>query len=448
MTERDVILDSITEGVFTVGPDWRITSFNRAAERITGIPREDAIGKRCCDVFRANICEKNCALRRTMGSSQPVYEQTVYIVNSDGRRIPISVSTALLKDRSGSVIGGVEAFRDLTLIEELRKEIEGRHALGDVISKNHKMLQIFDVLPDIAKSDTTVLIEGESGTGKELLAKAIHENSPRADGPFVAVNCAALPDTLLESELFGHKTGAFTGATEDREGRFARAEGGTILLDEIGDITPALQVRLLRVLQERAYERLGSSEPVRTDVRVIASTNRDLSALTEEGEFRSDLYYRINVVRLRLPPLRERREDLPLLIDHFIRHFDRLRSKGITEIAPEALAILMRHDYPGNVRELENIIEHCFVLCRGDTILPEHLPEHLRPGGGQAPAAKLRSATLRDAEARAIMDALRRNGYNRLAAARELGVHKSTLFRKVKSLGLKVPGRGAGKDER
>jgi len=440
---RDVILDSITEGVFTVGSDWRITSFNRAAEGITGIPREEAVGKRCCDVFRANICEENCALKRTMESGEPVYEQTIYIVNAEGQRVPISVSTALLKDEDGKVIGGVETFRDLTLVEELRKEIEGRYALGDIVSKSHRMQELFEILPEVARSDSTVLIEGESGTGKELLARALHDLSSRADKPFVAVNCGALPDTLLESELFGYRAGAFTGADRDREGRFARAEGGTILLDEIGDVSPAMQVRLLRVLQERVYEPLGSSEPVPADVRVIAVTNQDLEALLNSGRFRSDLYYRVNVVRLVLPPLRDRKEDIPLLVDHFIQRFNRLRSKSIAGVAPEALALLMQYDYPGNVRELENTIEHCFALCQGSLIRPRHLPERVRPQSEATPSLPSKVQSLRDLERWFIMDVLRRNNYHRLATARELGIHKTTLFRKIKSLGLKVPPRGA-----
>ena len=245
---RDIILDSIADGVFTVDREWRITSFNRAAEEITGAPREEAVGRRCCDVFRANICETDCALRRTLETGQSVVDQRVYFINPEGSRVPISVSSAVLRDADGQVVGGVETFRDLSVVEELRKEIEGRHAFADIISKNHRMRELFDILPEIAESESTVLIEGESGTGKELFARAIHHLSPRKDKPFVAVNCGAMPDTLLESELFGHKAGAFTDARQERLGRFAQAEKGTILLDEIGDVTPALQVRLLRVL--------------------------------------------------------------------------------------------------------------------------------------------------------------------------------------------------------
>ncbi len=432
---QNVILDSIAEGVFTVDLRWRITSFNKAAERITGIPRVEALGMLCWDVFRTNVCEHGCVLRETMETGKAVVNRPLYIVNAQGERIPVSVSTALLRDTKGNVIGGVETFRDLTHVEELRKELEERYTFADIISRNHEFRRLFQILPQVAESDSTVLIEGESGTGKELFARAIHNLSPRCEKPLVAVNCAALPDTLLESELFGYKAGAFTGAERDKPGRFTIAEGGTIFLDEIGDISPALQVRLLRVLQEHTYEPLGSTVPVKADVRVIAATNKNLDELVRQGIFRQDLYYRINVVRISLPPLRQHKEDIPLLIDHFITHYNRLRGRDIPGASPETLDVLMRYDYPGNVRELENIIEHAFVLCRGGLIQPEHLPAHLRPGPPST------GTTLDALEAQFITDALERNRWNREATARELGIHKTTLWRKMKRLGIVPPPR-------
>ncbi|MBM4085947.1 MAG: PAS domain-containing protein, partial [Planctomycetes bacterium] len=291
---RDIILDSIADGVFTVDKDWRITSFNRAAEAITGVTRQEAIGKPCCDVFRASVCESECALRRTLETGKETVNKAVYIVNADGNRIPISISTAILRDRRGRVIGGVETFRDLSLVEELRKELTGQYTFADILGKSREMRRLFEMLPQVAASDSTVLIEGESGTGKELFARAIHDLSARRKKPFVAVSCAALPDALLESELFGYKAGAFTDARKDKPGRFALAEGGTAFLDEIGDISAAMQVRLLRVLQERTFEPLGGTESVKANVRVVAATNRELAKLVEDGKFRSDLYYRIN----------------------------------------------------------------------------------------------------------------------------------------------------------
>lgn len=433
----DSILESISDGVFTVDEAWKVTSFNRAAEEITGIPREEALGKRCWEVFRASMCEMDCALKHTMDTGKRVINRSCYIIDAGGQRIPISVSTALLRDAEGQVIGGAETFRDLSLVEELRKEITGRFQIGDMVSRSALMRRLFDVLPQIAASDSSVLIQGETGTGKELLARAIHGMSRRAEGPFVAVNCGALPDTLLESELFGYKAGAFTGADKDKPGRFAAAEGGTLFLDEIGDITPALQVRLLRVLQEHVYEPLGSNTPVRTDVRVITAGNKDLAELVEAGSFRRDLYYRINVVRLELPPLRKRKEDVPLLVEHFITRFNRVQNRDIQGVTSAAMAVLMAHDYPGNIRELENIIEHAFVLCAANKhidipCLPDHLARRAHPDTGPVPIGDARKAL----EAQLILETLERNHGNRQTTARELGMHKSTLFRKMRALHL------------
>lgn len=444
MTEA--ILESISDGVFTVDQKWRITSFNHAAEEITGIQRAEALGRPCAEVFRASMCEADCALRKTLKSGRPIVGQSAFIVNPAGRRIPISVSTAVLKDAAGRLIGGAETFRDMSLVEELRRELQGRAAIGDFVTRSESMRRLFDIIPQVAASGTTVLLHGETGTGKELIARAIHEQSPRRKGPFVAVNCGALPDTLLESELFGYKAGAFTGAARDKPGRFAMAQGGTLLLDEIGEVSPALQVRLLRVLQERVYEPLGGTHPVKADVRVIASTHRDLAAMVRKGAFRQDLFYRINVVRIDLLPLRKRKEDIPLLVEHFIDRFNRLQGKSLAGVAPEVMALLMAHDYPGNVRELENLIEHAFVLCPEGRIEPRHLPEEFMGRSAPVPVA---GDTMRQTvglmEAQAIRDALQRNGNNRLAAARDLGLHKSTLFRKIKALGIELPGRNASR---
>ncbi len=308
-----------------------------------------------------------------------------------------------------------------------------------MVSRSSSMHKIFSILPQVAGSDSTVLIQGETGTGKELLARAIHELSPRRKKPFVVINCGALPETLLESELFGYKAGAFTNAIKDKPGRFSLAKGGSIFLDEIGDVSAAFQVRLLRVLQERTYQPLGATHDVKADVRVIAAANRDLSKMVKNGTFRQDLFYRINIVRLELPPLCNRKEDIPLLVEHFIKRFNLLRRKNITGISQEVLALLMSHNYPGNIRELENIIEHAFVICTGGQIETYCLPDTLM---GQVPRPATHGtidATLKSVEAQAILDALKRNNYNRLATARELGMHKSTLFRKIKTLGIDTP---------
>jgi PAS domain S-box-containing protein len=435
-----IILDSVAEAVFTVNKDWQIAYFNAAAEKLTGVPREKAIGRRCCEVFQASICSTVCSLRHTLDTGEPVANRAAFIIDARGRKVPVSVSTSVLRDPSGRFIGGVETIRDLSQVEELRKELEARYSLGDIIGRSQAMRDLFGILPAVAASDSTVVIHGASGTGKELFARAIHNMSPRRDKRFVAINCGAMPDSLLESELFGYKAGAFTDARQDRPGRFALAEGGTLFLDEIGDISPAMQVRLLRVLQEQVYEALGSVESVEADVRVLAATHHNLDDLVRDGSFREDLFYRINVMRLELPVLCERREDIPLLVDHFIGRFNRLQSKDVVGVSDEVLDILMRHDYPGNARELENIIEHAFVLCHSTVIELRHLPPELSKG-----ASALRSAlgpkrtTLRDMEVSHIADALRRSNGNRQQAAELLGIHPSTLFRKIRDLKIEVP---------
>jgi len=440
--ERDIILDSITEGVFTVDRNWRITSFNRAAETITGIPRDTAIGQPCKDILRANICEGNCALRETIDTGKPIVGKAAAILDSAANRRPITVSTAVLKNHQGEIIGGVETFRDLTMIEQLRKEIEGDYRFEDILSRSHRMREIFDVLPQIAESGSTVLLEGESGTGKELVARAIHNLSSRRKKAFVAMNCGALPDTLLESELFGYKAGAFTDARKDKPGRIATAKGGTLFLDEIGDISSALQVRLLRFLEEGVYDPLGSVQSLKSDVRVIAATNKNLSHLVAKGTFRQDLFYRVNIVRIELPPLWQRMEDIPLLVEHFIASLNSIQGKEVAGITDEALTCLMSYNYPGNVRELKNIIERAFVVCRSGEIERRHLPEPLCFAACLNCSKQTEFMSLKQMEAAFLMNALRRNNWNRLQTARQLGIHKTTLFRKIKSLGLQVPPSG------
>jgi PAS domain S-box-containing protein len=434
----DAILESISDGVFTVELGWHITSFNRAAEEITGIRRAEAIGRRCSEVFRSSMCEVECALRQTLKSGKPIIGKAAYIINADGVRIPISVSTAVLRDAEGRVIGGAETFRDLREIEALRQELEGKSRVGHLVSRSPLMQKLFEALPAIAASPSTVLILGETGTGKELVARTIHSLSPRSKGPFVAVNCGALPETLLESELFGYKAGAFTGANKDKPGRFAIAEGGTVFLDEIGEVSPAVQVRLLRVLQERTYEPLGGTRSETAKVRIIVATNTDLVEQMRQGSFREDLYYRVNVVRVELPPLRRRKEDIPLLVGQFIDRFNRLQQKSIQGITNEALSLLMAHSWPGNVRELENVIERSFILCGKGFIGIKHLPEELTGGAAGVSSSNMRMT--RDLlETQTIRNALEHNSFNRLAAAEELGIHKSTLFRKMKKLGISLP---------
>jgi len=432
---HDIIFNSINEGIFTIDLDWRITSFNNAAERITGVPREMAIGRLCYEVFRANICENNCALKQTFKTGNPIINTTAYIIDQAGRQIPIRLSTAILKNKEDIVTGGVETFQDLSQIAQMQKQLEERYNFEDIIGRSPAMMELFEIVPLMAENNSTVLLEGASGTGKELFARAIHNLSPRKKQRFVPVNCAALPDTLLESELFGYQAGAFTGANQDKPGRFALADGGTIFLDEVGDIPLSMQVKLLRVLQEHEIEPLGSIKPLNVDVRVIAATNKDLNELVRTGQFREDLYYRICVLHLKLPALRERRADIPLLVDHLIYKYNRLQGKDIAGISDEVMSVLMKYDFPGNIRELENIIEHSFVLCRGGLIELHHLPPELRPVNFSV-IKELGPLTLKAMEKNLIFEALQRHKGYRKQTARELGIDVSTLYRKIKSLGI------------
>lgn len=431
------ILDSIADGVFTVDLDFRITSFNKAAENITRISKKKAFGRLCFKVLKANVCDKGCILKQTINTGKPIVNKPIHIIRADKKSIPISATSALLKNTDGKIIGGVETFRDLSVVNKLRKALLKQHSFEDIISKNKKMLKLFSILPRIAESNSTVLIQGASGTGKELIARAIHNNSQNKQGPFVVINCGAIPDNLCESELFGYKAGAFTDAKKDKQGRFGLAQNGSIFLDEIGDTSQAVQIRLLRVLQEKVYEPLGSTKTIKTNARVITATNRDLKKRVEQGKFREDLYFRINVMKLSMTPLAKRKEDIPLLIDHFVDRFNNLSGRNILGVTRETIATLMRYDWPGNVRELENAIEHAFVLCREKLIRLHHLPEHLIPENESILVST--GLTLREIEKRTIEQALQRNQWKKLVTAKELGIDKNTLRRKIKRLGITVP---------
>ena len=429
-----IIFDSIEEGVFTVDLDWRITSFNRAAEKITGVSRQEALGRPCLEVFSTNVCKTACVLRKAIHANKPLFNVPVYMIRPDSKRVPIAVNATTLKDHHGRRIGGVETFRDLSNLNKLRKSFHKRYLFEDMVSRNQKMLEIFSTLKLIAESDCTVLIEGATGTGKELLARAVHTNSPQKNGPFVPVNCGALPDSLIESELFGYKSGAFTDAKKDKPGRFERAQNGTIFLDEISDISQAMQVRLLRVLENKVYEPLGAVTSAKTNARVVVASQCDLDNLVENKKFREDLYFRMNVMKLTLPKLAERKEDIPLLVEHFIAQFNHPKKKTILGLTQEAMAALMLYDWPGNIRELQNAIEHAFVLCRDELIGLRHLPDKLLKDINALFAHK--DKTLKEIEKAAILQTLRRNNWKKMVTARELGINKNTLRRKIVSYGI------------
>ncbi len=429
-----VILSSIADGVFTVDSDRIITSFNPAAEKITGVPASQAVGRHCADVFHSDICE-NCLLHKTLQTGVEAIDRPVNIINSRGEKIPITISTAVLRDDEGQILGAVETFRDLSTIEHLRKELDGRYSIEDIISKSPEIHKLFAILPDIAESESTVLIQGPSGSGKELFAHAIHSLSPRKEKNLVIINCGTLPHELFESELFGYVQGAFTDARQNKAGKLAGAAGGTVFFDEIGDLPLSTQVKLLRLLQQREYEPVGGTVPTKVDIRIIAATNRDLKSRVAQGHFRDDLYFRLAVVKLELPPLKRRREDVPYLVDHFIRKYNARKGRRIVSVSPEVMSVLMHQDFPGNVRELENIIEYAFVICHDSIIQIHHLPaELLSPAKEtrQDPIPIETPVTKVVDEYNHILAALRQYGGNITLAARELGIHRTTLWRKMK----------------
>lgn len=434
VAHHNTVLDSINEGVFTVDLNWNVQSFNAAAEKITKMDRCRAIERKCFDVFRSKFCKDECPMKKTLNTGEPIVNCRSYILNAANQYVPVRISTALLKSAQGEVIGGVETFQDLSEMERLYKVLKSKYTFDDIVGKSQAMRDIFESLPLIANSDSTVLIEGESGTGKELFARTIHNYSSRCKARLVAVNCAALPDSLLESELFGYEPGAFTDAKRSKLGRFELAHCGTIFLDEICDISPALQVRLLRVLQERTIEPLGSEASKKIDVRVLAATNQDLAPLIAQGCFRQDLYYRIRVVKLKIPPLRERLDDIPLLIDHFVYKFNCLQGKDIVGVSNNVLTRLMEYEYPGNIRELENIIERAFVFCQCGLIEMQHLPAEVRDQETDSIFMNKPGCSLKEMEKMLILEKLRQNHGNKNAAAKELGINVSTLYRKLKAL--------------
>ena len=426
---KEAILESILDGVFTVDSQFRITSFNKAAENITGYKKEEVLGKSCSEVMKSPDADA-CPLKKTLETGENVSNYEMEIITKNGKRIPVSVNTAILYDEKGEVIGGVETFRDMSEIVRLRNEVRHRFSFGNIIGKSDCMQIIYDKLEVISVTDSNVLIEGETGTGKDLIARTIHYNSMRKDKPFVKINCAAIPENLLESELFGYKKGAFTGAVMDKMGKFEAADGGTIFLDEIGDMPLSLQAKILRVIEEREFERLGEVETRKVDVRVIAATNRPLKELVEQGKFRMDLYYRLNVVRIRLPALRERAEDIPLLLDHFIEVFNKKFNKKVKGVEQKVMDFLLDYSWPGNVRELENVIEHAMIHARGDLIRFDNLPDYLFEEGESG------AVSLVDVEREHILRVLKSVNNNKTRASKILGISRSTLWRKLKELNI------------
>jgi PAS domain S-box-containing protein len=424
----ETILQSVADGIFTIDLDSNITFFNESAARITGVPAREALGRKCWEVFRSNRCQGACILRESLNQGREIVNKSILIMRRDGSRAAVSISASRLLDEKGRVKGAVETFRDLTESQILRRKLKQRHTLGDIVGQSQVMTRVLDILHPLATSEASVLLLGESGTGKELFARAIHDLSRRKDKPFVAVNCVAMPETLLESEMFGYMAGAFTGAAKNKPGRFQLAHGGTIFLDEVAEMPGSLQAKLLRVLQERIVEPLGCTQAQKVDVRVIAATNRDLDEEVTAGRFRQDLFYRLNVAQLRLPPLRDRPEDIPLLAEHFITRFNTQKGKDIQGVSEDVLALFLRHPFSGNVRELQNILEYAFILCPTGFIQIEHLPDSLQSRAGYVPE-HLPGATMLEIKRQAALRALERHAGCKVAASRELGISRDTLRR-------------------
>jgi PAS domain S-box-containing protein len=437
------VLDSIAEGVFTVDRDGRITSVNRAAECILGYPAGEVLGRYSHNVFPPEICGPGSPLHETMHAGRQVRDREATVTDRRGAVIPLSLSTGPFRDEAGTRLGAVCTIRDLREIERIADERRGRSPFGAIIGNHPKIRELFDLVEMIKDSDSTVLLQGESGTGKGLFAQALHSLSLRHRHPFVKVSCAALPETLLESELFGHEKGAFTGAIKDRKGRFELADKGTIFLDEIGDLSPSVQVKLLRVLQEQQFERVGGTQTIQVDVRVIAATHRNLLQLMREGIFREDLYYRLNVIPVHIPPLRERETDIPLLVDFLLKRF---AAKGkATTVSPRTMTILMDYHWPGNVRELENVLEHAMVCSRGSVIDPEVLPRWLLAGHPASAPQPTPTGGLREtpgaaiaSEREVILRTLASSRWNRGLTASRLGIDRTTLWRKMRRMGISV----------
>ncbi len=431
----DAIFNSNIEGTFTIDSDWNVTSFNNSAAKITGYKKSEAVGKKCWEIFNSSLCRNGCHMEETMHKGKSTIGNELEIVHKSGRKIPIRVNSAILKDSKDEMKGAVETFIDISEIKNLSAHLEKVFKYENIIGKNKDIKQIISVLESVAQTDSSVLITGESGTGKELAARAIHLNSSRRGGPFVAVNCSAFVESLIESELFGHEKGAFTGAIRTKIGRFELAQTGTLFLDEIGDLSTALQTKLLRVLETLAFERVGGNKSIKMDTRIIAATNKNLSEEMVSGRFREDLFYRINVINIHLPPLRDRKDDLPLLVNHFFEQFNGKFNKNIKQFSSAAFEIISDYDWPGNIRELENVIEHCYILCSESIIQEEHLPRKLRSAKNSKQTGQTGKLTkVSETEKEIILSALQNNKWNRALTAEELKINPSTLWRKMKRL--------------
>ena len=441
------VVDTIQDGIMIVDKAGTIVSVNKGFENITGYTQAEIIGEPCstlncntCEAAREKRGDHWCILFRT-GS---VKMNKCIIKKADGNYNHVLKNAALFYDTRGKVIGAVETLTDIsellkkdTQIEAFRRELRSRDGFQRILGTSGPMQQVFDLITNAALSDAPVIIFGESGTGKELVAAAIHNTGARQRKPYLKVNCAALNESLLESELFGHVKGAFTGAFQSRKGRFEAALGGDIFLDEIGDLPLSIQVKLLRVLEEKVIERVGDNRPVHIDVRIISGTNRNLKKLVESGLFREDLFYRINVIPIIIPPLRERRSDIPLLAESFFRRIRLKNNKGIDAISNPAMEVLMNYLWPGNVRELKSALEYGFVTCNGSIIQPHHLPPDVFQNNIQVSHTQKTSLSRDEIQKRRLVNALKQTGGNQTQAARILDISRITVWNRMKKYGIR-----------
>jgi PAS domain S-box-containing protein len=434
----EAIFRSVDDAIITIDTQLNIIEANDAAEKICGISKSSLPALFSCGDDA--VCSRACIdiVKETLARRRAIRDYQVACSRQASPMQRASLSCAPLEDPGGDFLGAVLVVRDITRLTDLERELEQRSQFHRIVGKSHKMQKLYRLVEDVSDYEATVLIRGESGTGKELVARAIHDSGTRRFKPFVTVNCSALAEQLLESELFGHVKGSFTGAIRDHIGRFQVADGGTLLLDEIGEISPLIQLKLLRVLQEKEFERVGDSHPIRVDARVIACTHQDLKEKVRRGEFREDLYYRLNVLEIRIPPLRERLEDLPLLVEHFIRLFEKKFRMRIDGVGHDVMDAFMRYPWPGNIRELEHCIERAVILSRGGTIAAEHIPAEVRGESGPLNPAKTMT---REEEEKRILEVLEQTDWNKAKSARLLGISRKTLYQKIRKYNLSPESR-------
>lgn len=439
------VLDAMADGVFTVDREGRIGHFSPSMERITGWRAGEAAGRTCREVLRGSGCDADCPIAWTFREKKRVERFSETLISRTGTAVPVFVTTAVIRGKDEDEIeGAVCSVIDRTEVEALRKALSEKLPFPEFVGRSPAMLKLFDLIASVCDTDATVLIQGETGTGKELVARAIHQRSERRAKPFIAVNCSALTSTLLESELFGHARGSFTGAIKDKKGKFEAAEGGTLFLDEISEIPLDMQVKLLRFLQSREFERVGETTLRQVDVRIVAATNRLLEAMVRSGAFREDLFYRLHVIPVHVPPLRERREDIPLLVEHFIAKHAGAR-KNVEGISTRALQCFIAYAWPGNVRELENAVLCATASCAGRRIERSGLPPGIRDGVSHTTkrsGTRIEDTDLRSIERTRIVRRLEANNWHVAATASDLGYSRSTLWRRMKQLEIRLPGRG------